>query len=115
MWTERPLIQRNHKMSLIDILREGMLQLGSLIWKGLLVTSIKMKNKVRKQKKLFEINFFVGLEGEGESFSYFRLNDGSDSASSVQPSLQSDALSGVDTNSPIFCAADILTYVPYWV
>lgn len=52
MWTERPLIQRNHKISLIDILREGMLQLGSLIWKGLLVTSIKMKSKVRKQKKV---------------------------------------------------------------
>lgn len=36
MWTERPLIQCGHKISITDTPREGMLQLGSLIWKGLL-------------------------------------------------------------------------------
>lgn len=36
MWTERPLIQCSHKISITDTPREGMLQLGSLIWKGLL-------------------------------------------------------------------------------
>lgn len=52
-----------------------MLQLGSLIWKGLLATSIKIKSKVRRQKRLFEIKRFVGLEGERESFRHFGPND----------------------------------------
>lgn len=113
MWTERPLIQCNHKISLRYPHREGMLQLGPLIWEGLLVTSIKMKSNVRKQKRLFEINCCVGLEDEGEFFSHFRLNYGSDAAPPVQPSLQSDALSEVDTNSPTFHAAYILASVLY--
>jgi len=58
MRTARRLIQRNHKISLI--LREGMLQFGSLMWKGLLVTSTKMESKVREQKRLFEINSLLG-------------------------------------------------------
>lgn len=108
MWTERPLIRCSHKISTTDTPREGMLQLGSLIWIGLLVTSIKMKSEIRREEMLFEINSFVGLEAEGKSFSHFRLNGGSDSSLLVQPSLQSDALSEADTNTPIFCAVDIL-------
>lgn len=115
MWTERPLIQCSHKISITDTPREGMLQLGSLIWKGLLLTSIKMKSEIRKEEMLFEINCFVGVEAEGKSFSHFRLNGGSDSALSVQPSLQSDALSEADTNTPIFRAADIPASVLYRV
>lgn len=91
MWTERPLIQCSHRISITYTPREGMLQLGSLIWKGLLVTSIKMKSEIRKEEMLFEINSFVGIEGEGKSLSHFRLNGGSDSALSVQHSLQPDA------------------------
>lgn len=115
IWTESPLIQCSHKISITHTLREVMLQLGSLIWKGLLVTSIKMKSEIRKGEVLFEINSFVGLEAERKSFRHFRINGGRDSALSVQPSLQSDALSEAVTNSLIFCAADILASVLYSV
>jgi len=48
MWMERPLIPCNHSSSLTDILREGMLELGSLIWEDLIATSVKMNSEVRK-------------------------------------------------------------------
>jgi len=48
-----------------------------------------------------------------ELFSHCRLNNRSDSALSVQPSLRPDAFSEIHANSLIFFAADILASVPY--